>query len=348
MPYLKGYPDRHGKPRYYVRRKGFKEVALPGEPASKEWLDAYHAAVGSPGETKRPTPGIASSQAGTANALLVEFYGSDYWRHTLKENTQRTYRRIYEKWRAEWGGNAVKDLTKRDAQLMVDAQAQFPMAARSFLKRLVALFDFAIEREYRLDNPFRLIKLRKIESEGFAAWSDADIEAFKVQHPSGSKARRAMTLLLYTTQRRSDVHLMGRHNEVANGTAMRVVQVKGRKGKPPVELVIPIHPALKAELDLAPKDDPAYIMSERGGPYSTEAFTKWFVTQAKLAGLEDRTPHGLRKAGARMFAEAGTGAHGIAAMTGHKTLSEVERYTRSADQKRLAEGAMSNLISDGV
>ena len=29
------------------------------------------------------------------------------------------------------------------------------------------------------------------------------------------------------------------------------------------------------------------------------------------------------------------------AWSGHKTLKEVERYTRAADQKRLAEGAMN-------
>lgn len=39
-------------------------------------------------------------------------------------------------------------------------------------------------------------------------------------------------------------------------------------------------------------------------------------------------------------AEAGCSAHQIAAITGHRTLSEVERYTRAADQERLAVAAM--------
>jgi hypothetical protein len=30
--YVKAYIDRHGKPRYYFRRLGFKEIALPGLP----------------------------------------------------------------------------------------------------------------------------------------------------------------------------------------------------------------------------------------------------------------------------------------------------------------------------
>jgi enterobacteria phage integrase len=59
------------------------------------------------------------------------------------------------------------------------------------------------------------------------------------------------------------------------------------------------------------------------------------------AGLPKRCKaHGLRKAAARRLAEAGCSASEIAAITGHKTLAEVERYTRAADQERLARQAM--------
>ena len=50
--------------------------------------------------------------------------------------------------------------------------------------------------------------------------------------------------------------------------------------------------------------------------------------------------HGLRKAAARRLAEAGCTMHEIAAITGHASLSEVQRYTKAADQKRLALSAM--------
>jgi Phage integrase family len=55
-------------------------------------------------------------------------------------------------------------------------------------------------------------------------------------------------------------------------------------------------------------------------------------------------PHGLRKAAARRLAEAGCSANEIAAITGHKTLAEVERYTRAADQVRLAHQAIRKQI----
>ena len=53
--------------------------------------------------------------------------------------------------------------------------------------------------------------------------------------------------------------------------------------------------------------------------------------------------HGLRKAAARRLAEAGCTEKEIAAVTGHTTLKEVARYTRAADQRRLAAGVVAKL-----
>ena len=64
-------------------------------------------------------------------------------------------------------------------------------------------------------------------------------------------------------------------------------------------------------------------------------------TAIRDAGLPRRCkPHGLRKAAARRLAEAGCSASEIMAITGHKTLAEVERYTRAAEQERLARQAI--------
>jgi integrase len=63
------------------------------------------------------------------------------------------------------------------------------------------------------------------------------------------------------------------------------------------------------------------------------------ITQA---GLPDRcVTHGVRKAAARRLAEAGCSAHEIMAITGHESLKEVERYTKAAEQKRLAKAAIA-------
>ncbi|HEY5965312.1 MAG TPA: tyrosine-type recombinase/integrase, partial [Xanthobacteraceae bacterium] len=64
---------------------------------------------------------------------------------------------------------------------------------------------------------------------------------------------------------------------------------------------------------------------------------------ATIAGLPSKCKaHGLRKALLRRLAEAGKSSKQIAAMSGHKTLKEIERYTEAANQAQLAEEAMSN------
>jgi hypothetical protein len=45
--------------------------------------------------------------------------------------------------------------------------------------------------------------------------------------------------------------------------------------------------------------------------------------------------HGLKKGGMRRAADAGMTTHELMAISGHKTLSEVQRYTKGAEEKRL-------------
>lgn len=59
--------------------------------------------------------------------------------------------------------------------------------------------------------------------------------------------------------------------------------------------------------------------------------------------MPECTSHGLRHLAAGRLAEAGATGHQIMAITGHKSLKEVERYTRKASQKRMAQDALAKL-----
>src|SRR5205085_10838889 len=64
----------------------------------------------------------------------------------------------------------------------------------------------------------------------------------------------------------------------------------------------------------------------------------------KRAGLPPRcVAHGLRKAALRLLAEHGSTTKEIAAVSGHRTLSEIERYTDRADQARLSRAALKRI-----
>jgi integrase len=89
------------------------------------------------------------------------------------------------------------------------------------------------------------------------------------------------------------------------------------------------------------------VTTRRGGPFQGAAFSRWFREQCDAAGLPHCSAHGLRKAAARRLAEAGCTAHEIGAITGHASLTELVRYTKAADQRRLAEAAMTKTRTSG-
>jgi integrase len=84
-----------------------------------------------------------------------------------------------------------------------------------------------------------------------------------------------------------------------------------------------------------------FLTTEFGKPFTAAGFGNWFREQCNAVGLRHCSSHGLRKAAA--LAEVGCSEHEIAAITGHLSLYEVARYTRAADQERLAEAAIEKL-----
>ena len=115
-----------------------------------------------------------------------------------------------------------------------------------------------------------------------------------------------------------------------------------KQAKTRAELVIPVHSELRAVLYAAPAENLTFLVTPRGQPYGVTRFSNWFRKQCEAAGLPRRcTAHGLRKAACRRLAEAGCSANEIAAISGHRTLKEVERYTRAVDQAKLARNAMA-------
>ncbi|NPV19279.1 tyrosine-type recombinase/integrase [Bradyrhizobium aeschynomenes] len=127
----------------------------------------------------------------------------------------------------------------------------------------------------------------------------------------------------------------GHWADIADG-AIRVARQKTT-----TKLTIPIHEALESVLSTANRGHPTILATAYGERFSVKGFGQMISAAIREAGLPERCKaHGLRKAAARRLAEAGCSASEIAAITGHKTLAEVERHTRAADQERLARQAI--------
>ena len=341
--YTRGFIDRHGKGRWYFRREGFKGATLPGLPWSPEFMAAYEIAMN--GATNPPAEiGASRTKVGTFDALLVRFYASTLFT-SWSEGTQKARRAILERWRAETmpgakvnnGRCRVAHLLPKHVDMMIAAKAKTPAAQRNFRKTYRSLMRFAISERMRKDDPTADIALPRSKSAGFATWAEHHIAAFEERHPIGTRARLAMALLLFTAQRRSDVVRMGRQH--VRGEAIRV-----RQKKTGAELLIPVHPELRSILDATATGNMTFLITEFGKPFTAAGFGNLFRDWCAEAGLpKGYAAHGLRKAACRRLAEAGCTAPQIAAISGHASLAEVQRYIKAADQERLARAAMNTV-----
>jgi integrase len=333
MSYVKAYKDRHGRMRYYYRRPGYPQTPLPGDPGSKAFAEAYEAAATS----IRPY-GLAGSERtipGSFSAVIAEYYASTGYVR-LKDITKRTYRNALEAFRKEFGDVLVKDMDEQLLDEVLDAKAHKPGAQQTLRKVLRLILKMAKRRRIITSNPMEGLRMPRKAIKGFPAWSAEQIAAYEAHWKSGTRERLAFALLLYTAQRRSDVVTMGRQH-IRDGLIHVIQQKTGSR------LGIPIHRALKAELDQIPAGQLTLMQTEYGKPFSGPGFTNWFRDSAVAAGVAGCTPHGLRKNASAALAEAGCTDKQIMAITGHANLSEVSLYTASADQERLAREAMKKL-----
>ncbi len=94
---------------------------------------------------------------------------------------------------------------------------------------------------------------------------------------------------------------------------------------------------------MAEEGKPTFLLTDYGKPFTAAGFGNWFRVRCNEAGLPHCSSHGLRKAAARRLAEAGNSINHIAAVTGHLSLKEVERYTRAADQEKMADLAVDTM-----
>jgi integrase len=280
--------------------------------------------------------GAGRTKPGTINALVVALYTSTEFQGWSPE-TQRTRRNILERFRAQHGDKSVANLQPRHVADMIAAKASTPAAARNFKKTLAALMKFAIGQGMRNDNPVAGVSAPKIKGDGFQTWSEEEITVFEAHHAIGSRARLAFGLLLYTAQRRGDVIRMGRQH-IRNGLLFV------RQNKTGTALQIPIHPALLAIIESTPGDHLTFLITSFGKPFTAPGFGNLFRDWCNEAGLpRGLSAHGLRKAACRRLAEAGCSANQIMAISGHRSLSEAEKYVRAADQVRLAQAAMATI-----
>jgi integrase len=146
-----------------------------------------------------------------------------------------------------------------------------------------------------------------------------------------------LAVLLYTGQRGGDaVELL--RSGIKAGTIDLVQQKTGAPMK------IAIHPELDAIIRATPAQDVYLLGDAAGRKLTAKGLTRLIGRAVKDAALPPRcVAHGLRKTILRRLAERGGTWKELQAVSGHRSLSELERYTEMAEQARLNRRAMAKL-----
>ena len=216
---------------------------------------------------------------------------------------------------------------------VIAAKANTPHAANNLRKVLRQLLKHAIDIKMITVNPTLEVKRFTTEGDGIHTWTEYEVQQFTARHQLGSRSHLALMLMLHTGQRLSDVVRMG-WQHVRNGK----IAVCQQKTNTP--LLLPISDELAATLALLPRTNMTFLLTARGAPFTSAGFGNWFRERCDEAGLPQCSAHGLRKLTATRLANAGCSEREIMAITGHRSVSEVSRYTKARDQARLAEQAM--------
>lgn len=103
----------------------------------------------------------------------------------------------------------MTNVKREHVKAIIAKPADRPAVANNWLKTIKILMRHAVESGMRPDDP--TIGLHKLHtgSSGYRTWTEAEIERYYDKHPTGSRARLALELMLYTGRRRADVVRMG-------------------------------------------------------------------------------------------------------------------------------------------
>lgn len=333
VKYVHTDTDRHGNVRtYFQKGRGAPKVRLPAKEAPG-FLEAYNAArIGAPPPVRR-----SLHDKGTFGALIEAHLASPEFK-ALRLSTQTVRRRVFDKMKAAHGHKLMADMQPKHVRELRN-EGLTAHAGNSRLKFLKTALSWAVEVGLMDTNPGRDVPKIKIQSDGHEPWTALEIEQYRARHPSGTKARLALELYLYTGARRADGVTLGRQM-IQNGA------LRYRQGKTGKKIITPIAPPLWDEINRLPADQVIFLLTEYGKPFSVAGFGAWFRKRCDEAKV-DKTVHGLRKSGASMAAEGGATASQLQAFGGWSSLAEAEKYTRAASQEKMAGDVVKMITPTG-
>jgi integrase len=335
MPHLHREVTRHRKVVWYARAGGSSRgprVKLHAEYGTQEFWAEYQAALAS--SPRKP----AAPHEGSLAWLLERYRETTAWSY-LSAATRRQRENIFVHVIETAGKQPFAKITTATIMAARDRRAHTPAQARNFLDAMRGLFRWAAKaRLVKVDPTVGIDNPPRPKTEGFPSWTEEDISTYEARWPIGTRQRVWLDVLVYTGLRRGDAVRFGRPH-VRNGVATMKTE------KTDTEVTLPILPVLSRTLEAGPCGDLTFIAGEKGHPLTKESFGNLFRKACRAAGLRRRSAHGLREAAATRAANEGATVAELEAIFGWQGGTMAALYTRAADRRRLAEGAMHKLAN---
>lgn len=319
-PHLHRQNSRTGEIVWYVRVGKGPRTRIRGEYGSADFTRNYHAVI----------QGGAAEPAKTGEetiAWLIERYRASADWAAFKPATRKQREAIFRRLIKNVGQEPISALNRKSIVATMDERADAPTVGNMLLKALRGLFAWALKADLVALDPTIRIKKTRVETEGFAVWTKADIATYQAKWAIGTRERLAFDILYYTGLRRGDAVQFGRQH-ITDGVGMMRAEKTGQ------EVYIPILPELAKSIAATPTGDLAFIIGKRGAPCTKESFGTWFRIACRAAGV-NKSAHGLRKADATAAAEAGATEAELDARFGWRGKGMAQHYTKAASRKKL-------------
>ena len=121
--------------------------------------------------------------------------------------------------------------------------------------------------------------------------------------------------------------------------------IRYRRKKTGIAAELPIMSELARELDYIPPGQMVLLATESGTAYTPKGISRMFPQWCEHAGLMGCSTHGLRKARARILAEAGATELEIMSYLAHATPKEGATYTAAANRSAMTTSAVAKLLN---
>ncbi|WP_075632631.1 tyrosine-type recombinase/integrase [Novacetimonas hansenii] len=345
LPYIDAIKAK-GRTYYYYRRGKLRQ-RIKGSPEDAafhaEYVRIHNAASDADARAERKARVLPGSLA----ALICAYRASPEWDSTSPA-TKTDYAKSLRPLEDEFGHLSVAEMPRRFVFWLRDRYAtkpgetendppiKTPRRANKIITVLSILLSWAVNREWRPDNP--ALRVPKLKTDGgYRAWSGAELDTMLRAATTTEDIRAAVILALTTGQRGQDLVTMKWADY--DGAGIYVVQLKTR-----ARVWIPLHDRARHLLDSMPRHGAETILTRADGrPWKVNHFQHEMGKQIRAAGLRGVVTHGLRTTAAKWLAEAGCSEREIMSITGHTSTAMVGHYVREASQKRRAQSAATKV-----